>query len=198
MIIGITGPTGSGKGEASKYLKSLGFIHIDFDILSRKVQKKGSDCLREICDNFGCNIIDKDGNLKRQELGKIVFSSKEKLETLNKITHKYILKEADKIISDNKNCDIVLDAPLLFEASLDKLCAYTISVLAKKEIRLKRIIKRDNLSEFDALKRIESQKGDDFYIEKSDFFVYNNDDKDYVIKFLESLIRRLKSEGKKD
>lgn len=192
MIIGVTGPTGSGKGEVSKYLKSIGFIHIDFDVLSRDVQKKGSPCLKEITDAFGMDIIDTNGNLKRQELGKIVFSSKEKLNILNAITHKYILKKADEIISRSKNSDIILDAPLLFEANLNKKCDYTLSVLAKKEIRLERIIKRDNLSKDDALKRIESQNDDNFYIEKSDFFVYNNDDKNALLKFLDSFIRRIK------
>ena len=192
MIIGVTGPTGSGKGEVSKYLKSLRFIHIDFDVLSRDVQKKGSPCLKEITDAFGMDIIDTNGNLKRQELGKIVFSSKEKLDILNAITHKYILKKADEIISRSKNSDIILDAPLLFEANLNKKCDYTLSVLAKKEIRLERIIKRDNLSKDDALRRIESQKDDNFYIEKSDFFVYNNESKDKLIKFLTQLLRRIK------
>ena len=174
MILGITGGTGTGKTSVCQFFKNRGFIVIDSDIVARDVCGKGTDCLGEIADTFGYDILDADGNLKRKELGRIVFSDAEKLETLNKITHKYIARSIKKTIEENADKNILIDAPLLIEAGLDSVCTDTLCVLADKEIRLKRIMQRDSLSLEDAKARIDSQKEDEFYISHCDTAVYNN------------------------
>ena len=95
MIIGLTGSSGSGKSVAAKFFAQKDFFVIDFDEISREICNKGEPCLNELTEQFGCDIIDSDGNLLRKKLGNIVFADSEKLKILNRITHKYILQKAD-------------------------------------------------------------------------------------------------------
>ena len=174
MIIGLTGGSGTGKSSASKIFEKNGFTVIDFDKISRDVCAPKSQCLFEITQIFGESVLNEDKSLNRKKLGEIVFSDKEKLDILTRITHKHILIKTDEIMEENKNKNLLFDAPLLFEAGLEKKCDFVISILSDKEKRIERICKRDSLCVKSAKKRINSQKDDDYYISKSDFCVYNN------------------------
>ena len=174
MILGITGGTGTGKTSVSQFFKDHGFVVIDCDVVARNVCQKGTDCLGKIADTFGTDILDSDGNLKRKELGRIVFSDGEKLKILNKITHKYIVQSIKKTIEENADKNILIDAPLLIESGLDSICTNTLCVLADADTRLMRIMKRDSLSASDAKARISSQPDDEFYISHCDMVIYNN------------------------
>lgn len=192
MIIGLTGGSGTGKSYASEIFEKNGFTVIDFDRVSRDVCDKGSTCLSEITEVFGKEILNPDFSLNRKKLGEIVFADKEKLEILTRITHKHILIETNRIMDEKKDKNLLFDAPLLFEAELDKKCDYVISVLADREKRIDRISKRDSLSLENAENRVSSQPEDDFYISKSDFFVYNNSTeeefKNQIFQILRSII----------
>ena len=174
MILGLTGGSGTGKSSACEFFAKKGFVIIDMDKLSRKVCRKGERCLKEIIEYFGRDIIDDEGELIRKKLGDIVFADGEKLEVLNRITHKYILKETTAIIKENRDKDIVLDAAVLFESGAHTLCTDTLCILADEKVRLSRIMKRDSLSEESAKNRIESQPDDKFYIARCDVALYNN------------------------
>lgn len=187
MIIGLTGGSGTGKSTVVKFFENNGYIVLDFDKISRDVCKKDMPCLKELVDNFGEEILYPDGFLNRKYLGAIVFSDREKLKLLNSITHKYIIEEMYAFLEKNKNSNIIFDAPLLFEAGIDVLCDKTISVLADKDIRINRIMKRDGITRAQAINRIKSQKDDDFYKTKSDMIIINNssvDDLDNKLKEL--------------
>ncbi len=187
MILGITGGTGTGKSSACKFFKDRGFFIIDSDIVARQVCDKGTECLKEIEEYFGLSVIAPDGSLKRKELGRIVFADEKKLAKLNDITHKYIVKEIKDIIEKNADKNVVIDAPLLLETGLDSICTKTLCVLADKNIRKERIMKRDNLTETEALSRIESQMDDEFYISKCDYAVSSNQGFDSLKKGLSEI-----------
>ena len=70
---------------------------MDFDKIAREICEKGTPCLKELTEHFGDDIIDCAGNLKRKELGDIVFKNPQKLDALNSITRKYILEKAELI-----------------------------------------------------------------------------------------------------
>lgn len=169
FIIGLTGPTGAGKGYVGKYLKDLGFNIVDCDKIVKEIYDKNDKVLSRICTVFGNDIIES-GKINRKKLGTIVFTNKEKLEKLNSIVHPAVMEECEK----QAVFPAVLDAPQLFEAKGQDKCYKVISVLADKETRLKRIVERDKITEEQGLVRINSQFSNEYYKEHSDFVIYNN------------------------
>lgn len=169
FVIGLTGPTGAGKGYVGEYLKELGFNIVDCDRVVKEIYDKNKKLLSEISAVFGNDIIE-NGKLNRKKLGAIVFSNKDKLEKLNSIVHPAVIEECEK----QADFPAVLDAPQLFEANGQKKCYKVISVLADEKTRLERIMIRDKITEKQALERINSQFSNDYYKEHSDFVVYNN------------------------
>lgn len=194
MIIGLTGGSGTGKSSAARYIEQKGFLTVDFDRISREITQKDTPCLKEIVKIFSEEVLNEDKTLNRRRLGEIVFSDSEKLAILNSITHRYILKESERIVRENSRCNFLFDAPLLFEAGLEKQCDYVISVLADKETRICRIVARDSISRETAENRINSQHNDEYYMTKSDFCVMNNGSIEELQQQLDDIFRRIVNE----
>ncbi len=171
-IIGLTGPTGSGKSSAALIAKGMNYKVIDCDKLARKAVKKGSDGLKALTVSFSTSILKADGTLNRRELARRAFKDKKSTELLNKT----LLPHIELLVKENMNGkrNILLDAPTLFESGINKICDKTVAVLANDKIRLKRITVRDGLSKEDALLRMNAGKPDSYYLEKADCIVYNN------------------------
>ncbi len=183
MVVGLTGQTGAGKSTVSKIFEQNGFAIIDADKVARKVVEKGTDCLEEIKDIFGMEVILENGELNRAALGSIVFSDKIKLETLDTIVYPYITKEILKMIQHYSSTDVkfvLLDAPTLFESHSDDFCDLIISVIADADIRKHRIIARDGITDEQAEKRMNSQLSEEFFVSHSDFIIQNNGNIDIV------------------
>lgn len=176
-IIGLTGPTGSGKSAVAKFFEENGYKIIDADKIAREVTSKDSPCLKAVAAVFGKEILNDDNSLNRKTLANIAFSAKESTQLLNNITHPFInhkvMQIANEYISMG-NTKIIYDAPLLFESNGELLCDYVISVLCSREQRIKRIMERDNISSEQANLRINAQNSDNFYKNKSDFCINNN------------------------
>lgn len=174
-IVGVTGPTGSGKSTVVSYLKNKGCKVIDADKLARLSLQKGSDCLEQVCTVFGADVLNSDGTLNRQLLAKRAFSTPENTAKLNNITHPWIFMQTLKIIDDIRKTEdnplILFDAPVLLESKMDILCDYIVTVIAPVEIRKQRIISRDNLTTENAEIRIKAQKKDEFYTDSADFVI---------------------------
>lgn len=193
-IIGLTGGSGAGKGEVCRAFLSKGIDSIDTDKVSRDITRKGTECLRELAEKFSGVILTAYGELDRVKLAEIAFSSKENLELLNSITHKYILKECANWLLSMVKADrsaVIVDAPLLFESGFDKNCDIIIVVIAELEKRLHRIIKRDNITPEQAEARIKNQKDDDFFIKNADYVIYNNSNYSDVYIQVSDICRKL-------
>lgn len=194
IVIGMTGPTGSGKSTVGKLLCEKGFKIVDADKVARRVTEKGSPVLSELCSVFGDDILLGSGELDRAVLAKKAFSGKESLEKLNSITHPAIIeliKQEIDALKASGETKIILDAPQLFEAGAQSLCDFILSVLADKEIRLERIKLRDNITDEQALSRINAQKSDKFFIENSDFVIYNNSDTGTMTPQIDLLLSKI-------
>lgn len=195
MIVGLTGQTGAGKTHVSSVFAEKGFSVINADNISRIVVQKGKPCLVELCEFFGKEILNEDGTLNRSLLGQIVFTDKSKLELLNSIIYPYITAEILQTIrnlyDDGKRL-ILLDAPTLFESRADDFCELIISVVSKENLRLERIIKRDNISKEDALNRMNSQHDEEFFKENSDFIIKNNYDLDNLYDVSKEVADKIK------
>lgn len=199
LIIGITGPSGSGKGAASSYLYSKGAKVIDADAVYHSLITPPSPCIDELVSVFGKGILLDDGGIDRKSLSKLVFGdeNKEKLSLLNKITHKYVIECINTILSDYKNAGAsacVIDAPLLIEACIHKDCDFTIAVLAKKETRIERIMQRDEIDRAAAERRVNSQKSDAFYKENTDETIHNNGNLTSLFAEVDSILQKRRIE----
>lgn len=192
-IIGLTGGTGSGKSFVSDRLKQRKVYVIDADVLAHEIIEKGKPAYNEIIKYFGNEIIDDNGEIIRRKLGDIVFSDKEKLAFLNLCTHKYIRMEILKIINEikpkiNEYSAIIIDAPLLAEAGLLDICDDIWVVYADPEVRKKRIMERDGISEQQAVNRIASQKTWEEYKNLGAVIIDNSSDDENVERQLDALI----------
>lgn len=160
MIIGLTGGIASGKSTVSKVLKDLGAYIIDADIIARKVVVKGRKAYNKIVQSFGEEILLENGELNRKKLGDIVFSDKDKLDLLNRITHPEIISGIDEEISSvkaNGYTVIVLDAAILLELGLQNMVDSVWLVIVSQETQVKRLMERDKLTVEEAKSRINSQ-----------------------------------------
>ncbi|MCD7827653.1 MAG: dephospho-CoA kinase [Clostridiales bacterium] len=155
-------------------MRELGCYICDTDKIYRELTGKNSPFLNVLSRNFGQDIIDGEGNLSRSLLAHRAFKSKDSQEKLNKLTHPEILRisfERCRNALESGADAAVIDAPLLFESGGDKKCDVVISVICPEEIRLKRIMERDGITEERARERMSAQHGDEFYTDKSDYVV---------------------------
>ena len=176
-ILGITGPSGSGKSVLCQYLAQSGVIHIDADAVYHNLLVPPSPCLAAIRENFGDGVFLPDGTLDRGALGAIVFSDQAKLELLNETVLSFVTRKLHRMFltfRENGENYIALDAPTLIESGLDRNCNSVLSVLAPREERIRRIMERDGIDRERAQKRTDAQKSDDFYREHSDLVLMNN------------------------
>ena len=169
-IIGITGPSGSGKSLLTTRIASMGYPVIDADGVYHSLLAPPSKCLDALREVFGNDIFSPDGTMDRVALAKIVFSDKEKLALLNGTVLPIVLDTIEDMIRELEcqgNDKVILDAPTLIESGFYKKCHTVISVLCPKEIRVERIVLRDGISAQKAWERINAQKDDSFYREHS-------------------------------
>ena len=196
-IIGLTGPSGAGKTLFSFFLCAKGCPCINADELYHSMLIPPSILLDAIRREFGDEFFNENGELDRKALGKLVFSSKEKLELLNATVLPLVIEKMQKIANDyEKNGAklLVIDAPTLFEAGYDKSCDITVSILAPENIRVERISERDEISIDDAVLRTNAQKNDSFYYERSDRIIINDSTEDSLKEKANALICELLGE----
>lgn len=191
VLIGLTGPTGAGKSTVSKEAEKFGFKVIDCDRLARKAAEKGTDGLSALVKAFGKSILLPDGSLNRKTLAEKAFKSDEATELLNSTLLPHIVK---LIYSEAGDGNCLLDAPTLFESGINGACFKTVAVLADSQTRKARIIKRDGLSEKEALLRMNAGKNDDFYKKWADCIIYNNGDENAVIKRFSDILKEITEE----
>lgn len=187
-VIGITGNSGSGKTTATKILKRLCDAEvIDADKVVRELSVPGTKYLDAIKEKFGESVFLEDGTLNRKALAEKIYNSKEDLEVLNGLTFKYVVEEIKFRIEESKSEIIVLDAPLLFESGLNENCTAVIGLTAPFELKVERIVKRDGISEETAYSRINIQAKDEFYLNKADVVIENDNQDELEDKLKEAL-----------
>ena len=181
-IVGLTGQSGAGKTTVCDVFKSLGFHIINADLISKDITENNKACIAELQAAFGEEYID-NGILNRRKLGSLVFDNRDELDKLMSITFPYILDDINSRISKIGSNELVLiDAPTLFESGLNKRCDKIVSVIANKDLRLARIVKRDKISKIEAEKRFSSQFPEKFFRENSDCLIVNNSSESELIE----------------
>ena len=179
-IIGITGGIGSGKSLVLNRLKEKYNAHIvEADKVAHFLQMKGQPVYNSIVENFSSSVLNDDGDIDRQKLGKIVTDNKEKLEQLNKIVHpavkEYILKDIEEAKKNGTGL-YVIEAALLIQDGYKEICDELWCITADIKIRVKRLIENRGYSEEKAKAFIMNQPDEEFYIKNSDRVIYNDSD----------------------
>lgn len=172
MVIGITGPTGSGKTTALEELKKRNFQVVDCDRLYYELLRTDEELRRQLTDAFGPVFLS-DGELDRAALSAKVFGNQKELDKLNRIVYPTVRGAVERKLACCKQPGFVIDAINLIESGLGELCDYTIAITAPPDVRLKRIMARDHISQERAQARISAQKPDKFYRKNCTFLLEN-------------------------
>lgn len=205
-VIGVTGNSGSGKSTVSTIIKNnLNCTVISADNLAKKINVPGSEYYEKTIELFGKDILNEDGTINRRKLAPILFTDVETKRKMNLLTSKYVGGEIEKLVNEEKakanNGFVVIDAPLLFECGVDKLCDYVIAVTcAEEDTKISRICIRDKITKNQAKIRLEAQPDDEFYTSKADYVIYNNQDTLYItlIKGVIKVIHDIKDKVKNE
>ena len=190
-VLGLTGPTGAGKGVVGELLAARGACIIDTDRLAREVVQAGSPCLSQLCDRFGQDILRADGSLDRAALAKKAFADPAEKAALEAITHPAIIARSKEILASADAPVAVIDAPLLFESGMDALCDATLAVTAPAAVRMARIMRRDGIDEAAARLRMNAQPDEQFYRSRATHTLENDGDLQALAAQLETLIQAM-------
>lgn len=175
LKVGLTGSIAVGKSHVAAKFTELGCHVLDADVTAREVVEVGSVGLKKLVENFGEEILKEDGSLDRAKLGALVFYDDEKRKLLNSILHPLIIASYDEQMykwqSEDPSGIGIIDAALMIESGSYKKFDKIIVVHCNPEIQLARLMKRNNLSEDEALQRTRAQMPQDEKKRYADFLI---------------------------
>lgn len=191
-IVGLTGGIGSGKTTMAKYFADKGIPVYIADDEAKKIMFR-PDVVQEIVAAFGHEVMT-EGVPDKKKLADVVFANPEKLGILNSIIHPKVREHFYEWVKDNKDAVFVIkEAAILFESGSYKDCDKIILVTAPQEIRIQRVIERDNVSKEKVLERIANQWDEEKKKVLSDYIINNvklgnaRKDADKIVKELQNL-----------
>jgi dephospho-CoA kinase len=189
-IVGITGNIASGKSEVSKYLKSLGFVVIDTDVITSLIYLHDDDFKEKMIKLFGKKILRADDSIDKRKVAKIVFDDPDEMKKLSKLIHPLIKKELKKVLEPLDGY-IFVEAPVLFEAGFEDMFDQILMISVSYQEQLKRLMKRPNMSQQEALKIIEAQMPQSLKEKKSDYVIDNSYDLTTLHRNIDQYIKKL-------
>lgn len=151
MIIGITGGIGSGKSTVLKLLSDkYDFEIFEADKIGHEVMKKGGLAYDDIVALFGRDVLDKEEEIDRVRLSDIVFTDRDRLESLNAIVHPAVIDEIKTRIHNSMKTSgkdrFVIEAALLIESGCYKICDSVWYIYAEEKVRIQRLIQSREMS----------------------------------------------------
>lgn len=175
MLVGLTGGIGSGKTTVAKMLAAFDNVVVYFaDDEAKKLMNTSKHIKERLIEEFSKEVYNSKGVLNRPFLAGIVFSDKEKLKTLNSIVHPVVHQHLQDFLKTHKDKDYILyENAILFENGSSKLCDKIITVTAPEELRIDRVMKRDNVSYEEVKNRIKNQWTDEKKTIQSHYLVHN-------------------------
>ncbi len=175
--VGVTGGIGSGKTTVCNIFKVLGVPIYNSDIEARRLIDNHKEIISKVSSLFGDDIY-QNGQLDRKRVGELVFKNKDLLEKLNAIVHPHVAFHFESWIKEKLHCKFIIkEAAILFESGGNKQVDKVITVAAPEELRIKRVMDRDNITNKEVMRRIKKQLSDDEKIKMSDYVIYCNNEK---------------------
>lgn len=186
----LTGGIATGKSTVSNFLKMYGYSIIDADKIAHRLLDKNSD---KIATTFGREFI-KEGRVDRKELGKLIFSDKEARKKLEELLHPLIKEaiEAEATKLEKHNIKYFVDIPLFFETKNYDIKT-SLVIYTPKELQLIRVIKRDKLSNREAIDRINSQMDIEEKKKLATYVIDNSSDLKHLQREVEKFMKKIKA-----
>ena len=172
--IGITGGIGSGKTYVASVFQSLGIPIFNADIQAKKLMTSSRKLIKLVKEEFG-NDIYKDSDLNKEKLASIVFSDSDKLQKLNSLVHPIVKEEFNNWYKKQTSPYVIKEAAILFESNSHIGLDAVICVSAPLELRIERLLNRDDCSEKEIKKRIENQISQEEKQKLSDYIIVNDE-----------------------
>jgi dephospho-CoA kinase len=185
VTVGVTGGAGSGKSLVCRHLALKGAHLIDADQIAREVVMPGTEGLKKVADRFGPGILTVGGGLDRAALRRMILADDQARSDLEGILHPEILalmKTRIREASDTGCEVVVVEVPLLFELDMGGEFDTTVLVKACRDIKVKRLTARDNVSKTDAVRLLDLQMPDADKEKRADIVVENNGTLEELIK----------------
>ncbi|HSB03078.1 MAG TPA: dephospho-CoA kinase, partial [Anaerolineales bacterium] len=173
-VIGLTGNIATGKSVVRRMLEHLGAYTIDADALSHRVITKGAPGYQPVLEAFGKWLLDKDGQIDRNKLGRLVFVDPEALKQLEAIVHPYVRQAIDILTKRASQKVVVIEAIKLLEGGLAAQCDAIWVSDAPQEIQVERLMRKRGMSQEDALQRVRSQAAQQDKLKAADVIIRNN------------------------
>ncbi len=195
-LVGITGPSGVGKTTALQELGAMGALVLDCDEIYHELLEQDEELLAALEEAFPGTV--REGRLDRKALGRIVFTDAGKLAELNRIAHRFVTRAVDARLRDYAMQGgrlAAIDAVELISAGLAEKCVATVGILAEREKRIERIMRRDGISREAAEARIDAQKPDTYYRENCSHILFNNADADRFSADCRALFKEILNHG---
>jgi dephospho-CoA kinase len=189
LKIGLTGGIGSGKSTVASIFEVLEIPIYYADNVAKQLMQEDESLINSIKQNFGESCY-KYGKLNRAYLSSIVFNDKSKLELLNSIVHPVTIAHAENWMKNQTAPYCIKEAALIFESNSNKYLDYVIGVHSPENLRINRIISRDQISEIEIKTRIDAQMNESEKMAKCDF-VINNDEIELLIPQVLSIHQNL-------
>jgi dephospho-CoA kinase len=195
FVIGLAGGIGSGKSTVAGMLGRLGARVLDADAMVHELLREPG-IIRKVVRRFGKDVLARGGAIDRMKLGRAAFASKKNIRDLEKILHPPVVRrmkeEIGRLRRRKGSHVVVIDAPLLFEAALDRICDDVALVEAPKSERLRRLVSSRGWTRSELEKREKRQKTLDFKREKADTVVRNCDDRSETRERVRTYWRRIR------
>jgi len=171
-IIGLTGGIGSGKTSVARYMQSLGIPVYIADEEAKKLMET-PQMEQEIVNALGHDILT-DNHVDKNKLAQLVFKQPDKLQQLNSIVHPKVKQHFDQWVLEHKNYPLVVkETAILFESGSATNCDVIITVTAPIDLRIQRVIARDNTTKEQVMQRMQNQWTDEQRLAKSDYSINN-------------------------
>ncbi len=176
-IIGLTGGISCGKSAVAeslrRYCKAL---TLDIDEVTHWLSEPGGVLFEIYVRHFGREILTCAGTLNKKAIGEIIFNNPAEREWINSVAHPILLNRARDFLVEC--CEVgaglvVVEVPLLFEAGWQHLFDEIWAVYTKRQLQIKRLMRRDNLTTEEALARINSQMTREEICNRADVVIRN-------------------------